>query len=330
MCTPDFHTPQKTRLLWVYEGLAEYLGELLMTRSGLQTPKEHRAALAATIRNLSHHEGRRWRSLEDTGAASYMLRESSPNWNDLRRDQDYYFEGMLLWLEADAIIRERSGGKKSLDEFCRRFLGANSSTAKVVPYELPEIVRILRELAEFEWEPFLEKRVSQPLDALPLDVVARCGYRVQYASRPPPEQMGRRNRGAGAGLGAEDSIGLSFAGDGRILEVVPGKVGDRAGLAPGMKVIGVNKKTFSRQRMLDALTESSTRHKIELLLVEGEDFRTIVLDYSDGPRYLELVRDTSRPDILAEILKPVATQTNATAAPKPAKKVPDATSQSPP
>jgi len=323
MCTPDFNTPQKTRLLWVYEGLAEYLGEVLQVRAGLLEPTGYREGLADTIRSLSHHEGRRWRSLEDTGAASYMLRAGSPNWNGLRRDQDYYFEGMLLWLEADAIIRERSKGKKSLDDFCRKFLGGGPSTARVVPYELPEIVKILGELADFDWEPFLEKRVSQPLEALPLDVVGRCGYRIQYSSRPPGEQIGRQNRGggfAGGGVAAQDSIGLTFSSDGTIVDIVRGMAGDRAGFGPGMKVIGVNNKTFSRQRMLDALADSVTRHKIEFLLIEGEDFRTIVLDYSGGARYLELVRDPSRPDILAEILKPLATQAQADSAPNAAKK----------
>ena len=123
MCTPNFHTPQKTRLLWVYEGLAEYLGEVLMVRSGMLDLREYRDRLTATIGSLSHREGRRWRSLEDTGVASYLLRGGSPNWSELRREQDYYFEGMLIWLEADAIIRERSKGKQSLDDFCRKFLG---------------------------------------------------------------------------------------------------------------------------------------------------------------------------------------------------------------
>jgi predicted metalloprotease with PDZ domain len=318
MCTPNFHTPQKTRLLWVYEGLAEYLGEVLQVRSGLLTPREYRQGLAATIRSLSHHEGRRWRSLEDTGVASYMLRASSPNWNALRREQDYYFEGMLLWLEADAIIRERSGGKKTLDDFCRKFLGAVSSTAKVIPYELPEIVTTLSELADFDWAPFLEKHVSQPLESLPLDVVKRCGYKIEYSSKPPPEQLGRRSRGDQGGVSALDSIGLSFSGDGTISDITPGMAGDRAGFAPGMKVIGVNNKTFSRQRMLDALTDSISRRKIEFLLVEGEDFHTIVLNYSEGPRYLELVRDPSKPDLLAEILKPLEKPAQASAATSPA------------
>ena len=304
MCTPDFHTPEKTRLLWVYEGLGEYLGEVLMVRSGLLNLDEYRERLASTIRSLSYHEGRRWRSLEDTAVASYLLRGASPNWNDLRRDQDYYFEGMLLWLEADAIIRERTGGKKSLDDFCRAFFGARSPGAKVVPYELPEIIRILRDLADFDWGPFLQKRVSLPLESLPLDFVERCGYLVRYTAKPPEEQMTRQNRGLGGDAAVQDSIGLSFTGDGTISEVVPGRLGDRSGLGPGMKVIGVNNKAFSRQRLLDAVADSVNRHKVELLLIEGEAFRTIVLDYSDGLRYLELVRDPAKPDVLAEILKP--------------------------
>ncbi len=316
MCTPDFHTPEKTKLLWVYEGLAEYLGEVLMVRSGLLDLREFRERLASTIRSLSHHEGRRWRSLEDTGVASHMLRTSSPNWGGLRRDQDYYFEGMLVWLEADAIIRERTSGKKSLDDFCRKFLGGAPTTAKVVPYELPEIVKDLQDLADFEWEAFLLKRVAQPIEELPLEVVSRCGYKIQYSTRLPGEQISRQFRGAG-GVSAQDSIGLSFGGDGIITEIVAGGIGDRAGLAHGMKVIGVNNKTFSRQRLLDALAQSVKRHKIEFLLVEGEDFRTIVLDYSGGPRYLELVRDSSKPDILAEILKPVADRPKPAPASKP-------------
>ena len=211
MCTPDFQTPLKTRLLWVYEGLTEYLGEVLMVRSGLVDPKEYRETLTATIGSLAHQEGRRWRPLEDTAAASHLLRGHSPNWNELRRGQDYYFEGALIWLEADAIIRERSEGKKSLDDFCRKFLGANRTDVSVVPYELPEIVKDLHELADFDWESFLARRVSQPQESLPLDVVGRCGYRLQYATEPPAGSPISRQRG---GISARDSLGLSFSPEG--------------------------------------------------------------------------------------------------------------------
>ncbi len=305
MCTRDFHTPEKTRLLWVYEGLAEYLGELLQVRSGLIDPRQYRMSLAATIDSLSHREGRRWRSLEDTAVASQFLRGGSPNWNELRREQDYYFEGMLVWLEADTIIRERSGGKKSLNDFCRKFLGANASTAKVVPYELAEILSILHELADFDWEGFLAKRVAQPQDALCLDVVGRIGYKVKYTANPPGP-VASRSRASRASLSALDSLGLSFSDDGSVADVVPRTVGDHAGLVSGMKVIGVNQKIFSQQSLHDALAECVKLKKIELLLAEGDQLRTVVLNYAGGPRYFTLERDSSKPDLFAEIVKPLA------------------------
>jgi predicted metalloprotease with PDZ domain len=231
-----------------------------------------------------------------------LLRGSSPNWNDLRREQDYYYEGALIWLEADGILRDRSQGRRSLDDFCKRFLGANRSGARLVPYELPEVVRTLRELVDFDWEDFFARRAARPLEAMPLDVVGRCGYRLGYASEPSAYLIYSEH----GSITARDSLGLNFSAEGRILNVVPGMIGDKTGLAPGMKVIGVNGKTFSRQRLRDALADSIALRKVELLLVEGERFRTVVLDYADGPRYLELVRDPSKPDILAEILKPAA------------------------
>ncbi len=305
MCTPNFQTPMKTRLLWVYEGLTEYLGEILMVRSGLIDAAEYRRTLTATIGSLSHREGRKWRSLEDTGVASHLLRGGSANWNELRREQDYYFEGALIWLEADTIIRERSKGKYSLDDFCRRFLGGKPTEASVEPYELSDVVAVLRELADFDWDKFLLERTTRPLNALPLDVVSRCGYRLEYSTKAP-NSTSRISRSGGGGVSARDSIGLSFDGEGKVVDIVPGMVGDRSGMAPGMKVIGVNGKTFSAQRLLDALADSVAKRKIEFLLIEGEHFRTIVLDYADGPRYLELVRDSAKPDVLAEILKPIA------------------------
>ena len=140
MCTPNFHTPMATRLLWVYEGLTQYLGEVLMVRCGLVTPEDYKKTLTGTIGNLMLQSGRKWRSLEDTAVSSSILRARSPNWNELRRSQDYYQEGALLWMEVDAYIREKTDGKKSLDDFCQSFLGGATRPEKVAPYELPEIV----------------------------------------------------------------------------------------------------------------------------------------------------------------------------------------------
>jgi predicted metalloprotease with PDZ domain len=246
--------------------------------------------------------GRNWRPLEDTAVAGHLLRARSPNWNELRRDQDFYFEGALLWLEADAIIRQQTHGARSLDDFCRKFLGKNTSNEDVVPYDVTEIIRNLKDTADHDWEPFLSRRVSQPLESLPLESLGRLGYRLQYVPKPPSQESSRRR----PRISAQHSLGLSFSEDGRIIDVVPGMVGDRARLAPGMKVMGVNDRLFSLQRLQDALADSVALRKIVFLLIDGDRFRTVSLDYADGPKYLELVRDETKPDLLSEILKPVA------------------------
>ncbi|MES2572021.1 MAG: M61 family peptidase, partial [Verrucomicrobiota bacterium] len=124
MVTSTFHQPERTRLLWVYEGLTQYLGELLAVRAGLLSFEEHLPALANKLDHLMHVDGRKWRPLDDTATASWLNRAHSVSWDQLRRNQDYYNEGLLVWLEADALIREKTGGRKSLDDFCRKFFSA--------------------------------------------------------------------------------------------------------------------------------------------------------------------------------------------------------------
>jgi predicted metalloprotease with PDZ domain len=313
MCTPNFHTPQKTRLLWVYEGLTEYLGEVLMVRSGLIATSEYREMLAAQFGALMRRRGRNWRPLEDTAVASPILRAGSANWNDLRRSQDYYPEGALVWLEADAIIRDLSHGKHSLDEFCKKFLGqigseAHEAVYEVVPYDLPEIVKELKQFADYDWDTFFARRVTATQRDLPLDVVGSCGYRLGYTTKSPAYLDYLQQRGGGDLLSARDSLGLTFHGDGRIADVAPGMPGDKSGLAPGMRVLGVNSKKFSRERLDDALSDSVARRNVEFLLSDGEDFRTIRVEYADGLRYLDLVRNPEHSDILGEILQPAASR----------------------
>jgi predicted metalloprotease with PDZ domain len=301
MITPDFHTPQKTKLLWVYEGLTEYLGEVLSVRAGLLTPDEYKLTLTAHIRGLSRTAGRQWRPLEDTAVAAHLARNPGPSWNQLRRTQDFYMEGMLLWYECDAIIRETTGGTKSLADFCKRFFAAVPGKKTVAGYDLTDVVRDLNATAAYDWEAFLRKRVEAPQESLPLDVVGKLGYRLKYSDTPPGAALKEAvlppdNPGA-------DSLGVVLI-DGVVRAVDPGLPADKAGLAPGMKVIGVNGKKFSPNRLRDAIADSVSRRTVELLMEDGEDFRTVVVPYADGLRYLELERVSTRPDVLGEILKP--------------------------
>src|SRR6202043_61666 len=54
LATPDYQKPMKDDLLWVYEGLTEYLGDVLTARSGLLTPEQWREGLAYQVAVYEH------------------------------------------------------------------------------------------------------------------------------------------------------------------------------------------------------------------------------------------------------------------------------------
>ena len=164
-------------------------------------------------------------------------------------------------------------------------------------------MRDLQATADYDWDTFLQRRVATAQESLPLDVVERLGYRLRYSDKPPvlpppPPGSGPEPDATGA-----DSVGITIV-NGQITTVVPGLPADKSGLAPGMKVIGVNGKKFNTNRLRDAIANSIARKNVEFLLEEGDEFRTIVVPYAEGLRYLELIRVEGKPDILGEIVKP--------------------------
>ena len=61
-----------------------------------------------------------------------MLRSGDPAWSNWRRGQDYYQEGALLWLDADTMIRQLTGNKKSLTDFFKIFLAKGGNTGPMI------------------------------------------------------------------------------------------------------------------------------------------------------------------------------------------------------
>jgi predicted metalloprotease with PDZ domain len=310
MVTTSFHRPERTRLLWVYEGLTQYLGEVLAVRSGLMPFDQYLPALANKLSYLRQTTGREWRPLDDTAAASWTLRAHSPAWSQLRRSQDYYDEGLVNWLEADALIREKTGGAKSLDDFCRKFFATaratdlNVTDPAVKPYELKEVIGILKELTNEDWDKFFADRITKPRPALSLDfLTTTLGYRLQF--NPKPSEYFIEREKERKGVNATDSIGLSAADDGKIGSVIPGSAADKAGLASAMILSGVNGRKFSGQRLKDGIADSVSAGKIDLLVLDGDTFRNVTLPYADGPKYLELIRTKDHLDTLTTILTPV-------------------------
>lgn len=300
MATTDFHTAKGTELLWVYEGLTQYLGEVLEARSGMTDLETYRWDLLRRYRSARLTQGRDWRPLADTCSASHTLRGGSNNWGSMRRGQDYYYEGSLIWMEADAIIRTESEGEQTLEDFCHAFFFAAEPTDEPNPYTRQDVIDHLNNVVEYDWATFISERVDETTGK-PLAGAQALGYSVQYTNEPP--------RGPGGGridpLDARDSLGMSLGGDGTIRTVILGSPADKAGLAPRMRIMGIQGHTWSRQRFADLMSGSAAAGSIELMTVSGDRILTSTITYDGGPRYMTLVRDESRPDILAEIMKPM-------------------------
>ncbi len=303
MVLPDFNTPMDTRLLWVYEGLDQYLGKVLAARAELNAQKRESSfdeilkKLGGTIKYYMSQKGRRSISLEDTSSSSYIRRGGSRYWNRLNRGQDYYNEGAMLWMNIDAILRIESEGELSLDDFCREFLGYEEKGQTITGFEESDIVEILNKLHAYDWAELIDSQVRGLHEELPLDFIGKCGYRIQYSNQATDFDKDC----------IATSLGLVVSGDGVISRIVPGGAADQAGLYETAKIIGINDRKFSKKRLEDAIADSVALRSIKLLMLNGDLFETVTVNYADGPKYLDLVRN-DEPDLLKEIWQPLSVE----------------------
>jgi predicted metalloprotease with PDZ domain len=304
LATPDYQQPMRGDLLWVYEGLTEYLGSILAARSGLRTPEDQREHLAIIAAYLDRFPGRTWRPLADTAIAAQLLYFASPVWSAWRRGVDYYDEGELIWLEADTVIRQQTKGARSLDDFCRRFYGAPSGPPIVKAYTFDDVVNTMNEVAAYDWRTFFTTRLNSTEPHAPLGGITNGGWRLVYTDVQSEYQKAIEQTKKNADLSY--SIGVSLKEDGSVNDIVPGTPAYEAGLGPGMKILAVNGRTYEIERLREALRDARTSRKaLEILVENGEFTRTYQINYHDGERYPHLDRDASRPDLLGQIIKPL-------------------------
>lgn len=300
----DFASPIDSSLLWVYEGLTQYLGWVLTARSGQLTTADSLDGLAVGAAELELRAGRRWRSLEDTGTAAQILYETPPAWSSWRRSTDFYDEGTLLWLDADVTIRRLTKNAKSLDDFCKRFLGGGSGRPEVVTFGFDDVVAGLNAVAPYDWATFLQDRVKRRGDKAPHSGIEGGGWKLTFGDTPS-----RYLSAVGAvdeTIDARYSIGLSLDANGAVVDVVPGSAAWEAGIAPGMTLVAVNERRFSKDVLSDAIAAGKDAPAKLVLIVENADyFRTVAFDVHGGLRYPVLARGDG-PDVLGAILAPKA------------------------
>jgi predicted metalloprotease with PDZ domain len=306
IATPDFQQPMRTSLLWVYEGLTQYLGDILAARSGLWTPEEYREKLALIAEWAGDHAGRNWRPLADTAVSAQLLFPARSDWEAWRRSVDFYDESVLIWLDADTLIRERSHGARSLEDFLHDFHGGESGPPKVVPYTFDDVVAAMNRVLPYDWAAFFHDRVDSVAPHPPLAGLERSGWRLTFSETPSTLQKSYDKSNKETDLSA--SLGIVVEKDGTIKDVIPGKPAEHAGVGPSMKIIAVNTRRWSgdspEEVLLAAVAATMKSAKpLELLLENGEFIRTYALDYHGGARYPRLERIGGKEDSLSSILK---------------------------
>jgi predicted metalloprotease with PDZ domain len=305
LATPEYQTPMKGDLLWVYEGMTQYWGEVLTARSGELTQQQARDGLANVAANLDHWPGRTWRPLQDTATAAQVLYGASHAWQSWRRSVDFYDEMILVWLEADTIIRKQTNGTKSLDDFAKLFLGGKSGPPAVVKYEFQDVVNGLNQVAPYDWATFLRTRLDKTGDHAPLAGVENSGWRLVYTDQQSDYMKAREK--ARKYTTEWYSIGVDLNSKGKITDTVKGMAAENAGIAPGMTVVAVNGREYSADVLRAAIKAAKgTSDPIEVLIENGEFYKTYKVDYHDGLKYPHLERDAGKPDLLSDILRPHA------------------------
>ena len=303
LATPNYQEPMRDDLLWVYEGLTQYLGFVLGARSGVRTPRQAQEALALAAAHLDHRAGRAWRPLVDTAVEAQLLYAAAPQWQSWRRGVDFYDEGLLMWLEADVTIRRLTQGARSLDDFCRRFHGGKSGPPEVVPYTLDDVVREMNEVAPNDWRRFFSARVDSITPHPPMGGIQGGGWRLVYSDAPNGMLGALETEGKYVDL--LYSLGFRLGTEqGDLQDVNPGSPAARAGVAPGMKLVAVNGRKWTKDVLLDAIRATQgSKEPLELLLENGDFLKTFRLDYHGGPRFPHLERVAGKPDVVSQVLK---------------------------
>jgi predicted metalloprotease with PDZ domain len=294
-----YEKPMKDDLLWVYEGLTEYYGELLAARGGLISAQEWLEQMAANALSVSG-PGRTWRPLQDTADSSPFLYLAGGGWGGWRRGVDFYAEGSLIWLEADVTIRRLTGGKKTLDDFCALFHGqGDNGRVWVKAYDAAEVFETLNKVAPFDWKGFFETRLKSKSADVPLGGVEGGGYRYVFTEAP---NMFTDPWSLDGGLNALGSLGIHVTADGTVDNAWPGLPAFAAGVSNGMKIVAVNGRRFSNDELKRAIAGSKTATApMELIVENGSYFKTVRIDYHGGLRYPHLERVAGKEDGLTPI-----------------------------
>ena len=301
--TPDYRMPMRNSLLWVYEGQTQFWGNVLSARSGMMPPEDVRAELARTAAYYDTLPGRSWRPLVDTTYDPIINARRPSPWSSWQRSEDYYSEGMLIWLDVDSRIRELTKGQRSIDDFARAFFGINPGQEGQSAYRFEDVVETLNRIVPYDWQSYLDSKVNAQGKA-PLDWIQRGGYRLVYRDAPPPYFASRENDRKILDL--TFSIGAVIGKDGEITSIAWDSPLFNQGVTTGSTILAINGRAYSNDDLKGAIAAAKgSKEPIKLLIKKGDLFREVPLDYHDGLRYPDLEKVGAGPSYLDALLAPL-------------------------
>jgi len=299
--TPNFNVPMRDSLLWVYEGQTQYYGWVLQTRAGFLTKQQSLDGLAGTAAAYDVRAGRTWRNLQDTTNDPIIASRRNIPWTSWQRSEDYYQEGLLLWLDVDTLIRQRSGGRRSLDTVARAFFGINDGDWGQVTYTFEDIVRALNAVEPHDWATFLRTRLDETTPRAPLDGLERGGYRLVYGETPTDLAKANETRRKVTDL--TYSLGAVVDSTGKFTSVMWDSPIFKAGVTTAVQIVAVNSIAYDGEKLKAAVKATKENGPpIELLIKQGDLYRSIKVDYHGGLRYPRLERINGTPALLDDIL----------------------------
>ncbi len=300
--TPDYRTPMRDKSLWVYEGQTQFWGYVLQARSGLVSKQDTLDAYAGIAGSYDLAPARQWRDLIDTTNDPIISARRPKGWTSWQRSEDYYNEGLMVWMEVDAMLRQKSGGTKSIDDFAKAFFGIRNGDWGEVTYTFDDVANTLNGIVPYDWASFLTKRLTETGQPAPVDGFAMNGYKLVYTAEPTKYFTNAEKSG---GVNVTYSIGLSVAKDGEATAVIWDSPAFKAGLDVGTVIQAVNGTAYSGDVLKAAIvTAQTSKEPIKLLVKSGPRYREVAIDYHGGPRYPRLQKTGTGETGLDKLLMP--------------------------